>query len=567
MPAHDTKRLMVIVTAMATLLLSLVPVPVHATESKSEPARRADVLFEQYTRDGSPGLAVAVIRQGEVVFARGYGLADVQRRIPISTSTVFNVGSVSKQFTGLAVAMLVNEGRLSLDDDLRTQIPQMQPTLPGISVRQLSQHTSGLRDFIGALRLADVDPRDPISFNQMLKLVTRQNSVNFPPGTQYSYSNTNYALLAEIVERVAGKRFPIWMSEHVFEPLGMTHSQYLLSPTSTAPSRAMSYLRNPEGEIQYAPDNLSVYGCSSLLSSVDDLVLWMRNFGDAHVGGRDALTLMHSPKAADSGVGMKYAYGLEHQVYRGQPTLEHSGGWAGFTSNVMYFPEHHSGVIVLSNFGAIHPINTARALADLFLPDILAPVDKSHSAKRRSVRVAPRILDRYVGAYQLGAGWYVRITREGRSLVAGVGSEPKARLVARSETAFRVQHYGAEIEFVVDVPGPASAILARGRRSPRVDETGFIPPKDLSEFVGQYSSHELDATYPIELRSGSLVLMTRSPRPIKLSHAWRDDFSGSAYPFTSIEFQRDEKGRVTGLLVNANDRNRDVKFVRRAEAS
>ena len=555
---------MVIATATAALLLSLLPV--YAEGIKSDPGQRADVLFERYTKAGSPGLAVAVIRRGEVMFAQGYGLADVQRRIPISTSTVFNVGSVSKQFTGLAVAMLVNEGKLSLDADLRTRIPQMQPTLPRISVRQLSQHTSGLRDFIGTLRLADVDPRDPISFGQMLALVTRQNSVNFPPGAQYSYSNTNYALLAEIVERVAGQRFPAWMSEHVFEPLGMTHSQYLLSPTSTSPSRAVSYLRNPEGEIQYAPDNLSVYGCSSLLSSVDDLVLWMRNFGDARVGGRDVLTLMHSPTEAISGVDMKYAFGLEHQIYRGQATLEHSGGWAGFTSNVMYFPEHDSGVIVLSNFGEIHPINTARALADLFLPDILAPVDKPHPSKRRSVNVAPRILDRYVGAYRLGAGWYVRITRNGRSLVASVASEAKAKLVAHSETEFWVKDYGAEIEFVADVPGPASAIMYRGKISPRVDEAGLIPPKDLNEYVGQYSSEELGVNYPIELRAGSLVLLTHSPRPIKLSHAWRDDFSGSAYPFTSVAFQRDGKGRITGLLVNANERNRDVRFVRRREA-
>lgn len=199
---------MVVTTAMAALLLSLVLVPVLAEVSRSDPDRRADALFAKYNKAGSPGLAVAVIRQGEVVFARRYGLADVQRQIPISTSTVFNVGSVSKQFTGLAVAMLVNEGKLSLDADVRTQIPQMQPELPGIRVRQLLQHTSGLRDFIGALRLADVDPRDPISFNQMLNLVTRQKGVNFTPGTQYSYSNANYALLAEIVERVAGKPFP-----------------------------------------------------------------------------------------------------------------------------------------------------------------------------------------------------------------------------------------------------------------------------------------------------------------------------------------------------------------------
>ncbi len=555
-----------ITTAMAALLLSLVVVPAQAGASRSDPDRRADALFAKYTKGGSPGVAVAVIRRGDVVFARGYGLADVQRRMPISTSTVFNVGSVSKQFTGLAVAMLVSEGKLSLDADVRTQIPQLQPELPGISLRQMSQHTSGLRDFIGALRLADVDPRDPISFSQMLNLVTLQKSVNFTPGTQYSYSNTNYALLAEIVERVRGRAFPLWMSEQVFEPLGMTHTRYLLSPVSTTPGRAMSYLRNPEGEVQYAPDNLSVYGCSSLLSSVDDLVLWVRNFGDARVGGRDSLTLMQSPTEAISGTDMKYAFGLEHRVYRGQPTLEHSGGWAGFTSNVMYFPENNSGVIVLSNFGEVHPINTARALADLFLADILAPVDRPRSVTKRNARVPAKILDRYIGAYRLGAGWYVRITRDGRSLVATVASESKVRLIARSETKFWVQDYGAEIEFIADASAPASAIRFRGRQAPRVDEEGLIAPIDLNEYVGHYASDELGIGYPIELRSGSLVLVTRSSRPIKLSHAWRDDFSGSAYPFTSVAFERDGKGVIKGFLVNANERNRDVKFVRRPDA-
>lgn len=196
-----------------------------------------------------------------------------------------------------------------------------------------------------------------------------------------------------------------------------------------------------------------------------------------------------------------------------------------------------------------------------------APVGQPHSAKRQSVNVAPRILDRYVGAYQLGAGWYVRITRNGRSLVASVASEAKAKLVARSEAGFWVKDHGAEIEFVSDVPGPASAIMYRGKISPRVYEAGLIPAKDLNEYVGQYSSEELGVNYSIELRGGSLVLMTHSPRPIKPSHAWRDDFSGSAYPFTSVAFQRDGKGRITGLLVTANERNRDVRFVRRQKTS
>jgi len=571
MPATGIQGFKCGVMAAGVLLLSLALPPAQAAGRGPDLGRRADALFEQYTKAGSPGLAVAVIRQGTVVFARGYGLADVERGTPISTATVFNVGSVSKQFTGLAVAMLVNDGKLSLDTDIRTHIPQMQPELPRISLRQLSQHTSGLRDFIGALRLADVDPRDPISFDQMLHLVTRQKSVNFTPGSEFSYSNTNYALLAEIVERVTGKDFPLWMSEQVFEPLGMTRSQYLVSPISVAPAnvpeRAMSYLRNPEGEVQFAPDNLAVHGCSSLLSSVDDLVSWVRNFSTARVGGRNSMTMMHSPPDAISAADMTYALGLEHQTYRGQSTVEHSGGWAGFTSNVMHFPEHDSGVIVLSNFGEIHPVNTARALADLFLADLLAPVERTASVPTRRYKVRPANLDRYLGAYRLGAGWYVRISRDGRALVAGVSGRHKARLTARSETRFLLADYAAEIDFVVDAPGPASAFMFRDKQALRVDEDGFIPPHDLKEFVGNYSSDELGVTYPIRLRSGSLVLLSRSSGPVSLNHAWRDDFRGSSYPYTSVAFERDGQGRIQGLLINANERNREVRFVRKTDAS
>lgn len=548
-------------TVRVVTLLLAAPAAAGA-QPAAELARQADALFAQYATGSSPGLAVAVVRRGIVIFQRGYGLADVERRIPITTSTVFDAGSVSKQFTGLAVAMLVTEGALSLNENIRTYLPEMHPSLPAISVRQLLHHSSGLRDFVGGLRLGGLSANDSIGVRQMLRFATHQQSLNFAPGSEYSYSNTGYALLAVIVSRVSGEPFDSFVSERLLRPLAMRQSGYPASRSADLPQPAHSYTRAANGPVTLAPNVLNVPGSSSLRTSVDDLILWVRNFDDAKVAGRAAMDLARRPDTLISGAVVQYGFGVELGRYRGAETVEHSGGWAGYTANIMYFPAHQSSIIVLSNFGVVNPIRASRALADVFLADVLGQPDTIARPVAATVEVAPEVLDRYRGVYRLGPAWYLRIGRDGASLTAQATGEPKARGSARSDTDFWFPHYNSSITFVTDTV-PAPALIQRGVRAPRVDERGLTPPASLSGFTGVYHSEELGTTYSVTTSDDRLVLTSAHTGRIVLTHAWGDEFSGSAFPFTAVSFERDGNGSASRLSVYVNDRNRNVVFLKR----
>jgi CubicO group peptidase (beta-lactamase class C family) len=521
-------------------------------------ADRADALFAHYNRDDSPGLAVAVVRAGAVVFARGYGLANREQRTRIATSTVFDVGSVTKQFTGMAVAMLAEEGALTLDADIRRYLPEMNQQLPPISVRQLLHHTSGLRDFVGGLRLGGWGEHDPMTRDDVLRFATRQVTLNFPPGTEYSYSNTNYGLLAEIVSRVSGQPFAQFVADRMFRPLGMKDTGFPDSARSSA--FASSYVIDPSGRLQLAVNVLNAPGPSSLRTSIDDLVRWVTNFDSGRVGGSAVFAHVRTPGRLNGGVATAYGFGVELQRYRGAHTIEHSGAWAGYTANVLYFQEHQAGVIVLSNLGSVNPIRASRALADIFFADVLGDVLPPPVPPRHDARVDPHVLDRYTGTYRLGPGWYLRVGREGRALTVQANGEPKTNALAISDTAFWVPDYKSLIAFSGDA---VPVLRLRDLRGEQVLSAGLTTPAAFDQFAGRYTSDEVSASVTIAVDNRTLVLRTAHGQTTSLAHAWGDDFSGSRYPFSAVTFERDQAGQVVALSVFANERNRNVRFVKR----
>jgi len=553
------------VFALAMMFILAVPVAGVGGQSNAPDERRIDSLFAQYTRGTTPGASVAVVRDGKILFSKGYGFANLEHRAPITPATVFDVASVSKQFAGLAVAMLVTEGRVKLTDDIRKYIPEMGDVGHTITVGHLVHHTSGLRDWPGTLSLAGWRMDDVIAFDQILRMAYNQRSLNFVPGAEYTYSNTGYNLLAEMVARVTGKSFREWTDENLFRPLGMTSSHFHDDHTRIVPNRAFGYARRPDSTYSAVTNNLMALGSSSLFSTAEDLAKWVTNFDDQKVGGPAAITQMRERVPLNDGSPNAYAFGLVHGQYRGQPTLSHSGGWASFATFVVHFPQQRFGVIVLANSGVVNPTRASYAIADMFLEKELgprAPANTNALATAPAVDVSPAVLDRYTGLYKLGPGWYVRVRREGNALRTQASREAEFVMSARSDTAFWVDAYSTPMTFrwVQDQP---TQLTYRGRQYAKLAEPTPLTRAQLAAFTGDYASEELATVYRVEPDDSGLVMRHRRHGTIRLTRLWGDDFGGSMWFTRSVEFQRDARGQVTGFAVLIDERSRNVRFAKR----
>ena len=367
---------------------------------------KVDQLFAEWNRSDSPGAALAVVRDGEAVYKQGYGTANLEYDIPITTTTIFDIASVSKQFAAFAIATLSYKGKFSLDDDIRMHLPDVPDFGNTITIRHLLHHTSGLRDWVQSLVIAGDMMDDVISFKHILKMARHQKTLNFEPGAEFLYSNTGYNLLAEIVERVTGDSFREWTDTHIFKPLGMTNSHFHDDYEMILKNRAYSYQSDENGGFKHAVNNTTALGSSSLYSTVEDLAKWILNFDDTRIGEQAVIEQMHQRGVLNDGEQIDYAFGLNIGEYRGLKTVGHSGSWRGFRSHLMRFPDQKFGVVILCNLDTFNPLNLAEKVADLYLTDVLASVETSEPEKAtesaediKSEPLSPEQLAEFEGDY------------------------------------------------------------------------------------------------------------------------------------------------------------------------
>ena len=384
---------------------------------------KVDQLFAEWNRSNSPGAALAIVREGEVVYKQGYGIANLEYDVPITTTTIFDIASVSKQFAAFAIATLSHEEKLSLDDDIRVYLPDLPDFGNTISIRHLLHHTSGLRDWVQSLVIAGDMMDDVISFKHILKMVRHQKVLNFEPGAEFLYSNTGYNLLAEIVERVTGDSFREWTDTHIFKPLGMTNSHFHDDYEMILKNRAYSYQSVENGEFNHAVNNTTALGSSSLYSTVEDLAKWILNFDDTRIGEQTVIEQMHQRGVLNDGEQIDYAFGLNIGEYRGLKTVGHSGSWRGFRSHLIRFPDQKFGVVILCNLDTFNPLDLAEKVADLYLADVLTPVETSESEKAtepaediKSEPLTPEQLTKFEGDYyteELDTTYSIRVRGDG----------------------------------------------------------------------------------------------------------------------------------------------------------
>jgi CubicO group peptidase (beta-lactamase class C family) len=331
-----------------TLLLVAAPVRAQAPSSPDSAARWVDSVLSPFASAQSPGCAVGVTRGGSLVFAKGYGMADLEHDTPITADTRFYIASISKQFTAMSIVLLALDGKLSLDDSIRKWVPEVPSFGTVITLRQLLTHTSGLRDYYTLLAVSGWPSDGQLTEKQFLSLVGRQKSLNFAPGDEFLYSNTGYALLSIVVRRASGQSLRNFAAERIFKPLGMTHTEFRDDHRALIPQRALGY--QPTGSTyRISQPETDVVGDGGVYSTVEDLGKWVANFDTGRVGGQRAIAMLQAPGTLNDGQTIPYALAMTIGDFHGLKTYAHSGAYGGYRSTLLRFPQPDVSVITLCN--------------------------------------------------------------------------------------------------------------------------------------------------------------------------------------------------------------------------
>ncbi len=552
--------------------LTLASTPI-ADENPAEITKKVDALFAQYDKPNSPGCALGVIREGRLIYARGYGFANLEHNIPISSKTVFDIGSTSKQFAAASILLLAQHGKLSLDDDIRKLIQEIAAYEQKITIRHLLHHTSGLRDYLTLMSLAGTDFSSVTTDDDALKLLARQKEINFAPGAEHLYSNSGYFLLSVIVRRASGKSLREFAQEHIFTPLGMKHTHFHDDHTMIVPFRATGYSPKQNGGFGIEMSNFEQTGDGAVFTTIEDLLLWDQNFYQPKVGGRELIDLLLTTGKLNSGEQLKYASGLFVGEHKGLRMISHGGAWAGYRAELIRFPEERFSVACLCNVGSSNPSRLARQVAELYLSDRLKPENSisasSTTALVSSVRLSPQELAQRTGAFReqaTGALWKVTAA-EGNLVVDTSSITFQAAAISKSQ--FRAVNAPANILITFDNAEPGKSSVMRVQietEKARVFEAISLPvltPALLAEYAGDYYSDELQTLYRVAHEDGKLFLRLANrdtelaKRPLQTSV--RDAFTVRGL---NLNFVRDGQSRISHFIMNAG-RVKNIRFLKR----
>ncbi len=382
------------------------------TSNLSGPSSRelqVDALFSQWDKAGSPGFSIGIIRNGKMLYGRGYGMATLDYDIPLTTHSVFNIGSEAKQFTAMCILILSRRGLLSLDDPIQKYLPEMMVYEDPITIRHLIHHTSGLREYCPLGRFVGFNFENHIPHKAILDLLYSQKGLNHKPGSEFSYCNTGYILLAEIVRRVSGMNLRDFAEKEIFSPLGMKHTHFRNDYFDVIRNRAVGHTRTDAG-FRALTSDFDMIGDGGLWTTVEDLCLWDANFYDNILddGDQTLINEVTTRGTLGSDEVQSYAFGLEHGTYLGLPIIFHGGRFAGHRAYLMRFPNERFSVICLSNVGGEPLRPLACQIADIYLIEsfetngekswMAVDIPTEEVATTRAI-LAPEDIAKYCGSY------------------------------------------------------------------------------------------------------------------------------------------------------------------------
>lgn len=532
------------------------PGPVVA-QAPADASMQVDEIFAPWTGNRSPGCAVGVVQNGITVLERAYGMADLEHDVPNTPETIFEGGSLSKQFTAAAVVLLALEGKLSLTDDIRTYLPEIPDYGHTITLRHLMTHTSGLRDW-GSVAGISGWGREQRSHDHadVLDILSRQSALNFIPGHEYSYSNSGFNLLAIIVGRVSGMPFAEFSRQRIFEPLGLRNTQWRDDYRRLVPGRSTAYSTTVDGWEINRPIEY-VHGNGGILTTVGDLGIWNQALTDGRLGGPEFVRMMHETGELNDGSRIVYAGGLRVEPFRGVPSVNHTGSTAGYRAFLGRYPDQSLSVAMLCNASNVSTGGTGGDIASVYLGDLVAdrPQPDFEGAS------ADVDLTRWVGLYRDPVtGNTTEISMREGLLVRG--STPLLPLTGgEADAEFRVGRGETRLVFQERDDGGVAFQEDAWQYSEQLYERvePWAPTEaDLAALAGIYHSDDAETRYAVSVADGELTIRQRPDVTRTLQPIYRDAFRMGG---SIVRFQRDGSGAVDGLSLSLG-RVYDMRFER-----
>ena len=519
-------------------------------------SQKCDSIFKTY--QDKPGVAVLIVQDGKIAFEKGYGLANLEYNIPVTPATVFDIASVSKQFTGFAISTLIQEGKISPEDDIHKYLPEVPDFGKKITIRNLIHHTSGLRDWPEALHAAGWRWEEAFAWDDIMRMVQQQKELDFEPGSRYQYSNTGYNLLAAIVEKVTGKILPIWVDENIFKPLQMNSSEALTDYSKVIKNLAGSYYED-NGVFHKSSDMLTAWGSSSIFTTVEDLSKWIIRFQHGLDEKDPVYMRMVETDRLNDGEKNNYAYGNQIIDDEGLLNINHTGGWASFSTVISTYPSQKLSIILLSNNGGFDSYGSANYVARALIGAKFRTEKDPKSvdwAGKPTVKVNLSLLQKYTNTYKLGDGWYVTFTLEDGKLMAQASGEAKFQTEPKSDTVIWAPAYNSEFRFR-DITEQANSVKYRNIIAPRIIPLK-IDPSHFGQYAGIYHSPELETVYRVYFQHNKLMAHHLRFGEFELMP---DIYTEGI--FTSEigkwKFEKDRQGNVTGFKLSGG-RIRNIRF-------
>ncbi|NET32933.1 MAG: beta-lactamase family protein [Cyanothece sp. SIO1E1] len=479
-----------------------------------------DQVFEAWAKPGVPGASLGVIQNGELVFAHGYGLANLEYDIPNDENSVFRIGSTSKQFTAACIVLLSQQGKLNLDTSLSSFFPDFPGYAATITLKHLIHHTSGIRDYLQLAYLKGLSEFDYYADADVLNWLINQTNLNFQPGEEYLYSNSGYWLLGQIVEKASGKNMAEFAKSEIFDPLEMSNTHFHNDHNRIVKNRASGYIPIDEENYRISMTTLDTIGDGGIFTSVSDIKKWDDEFYNRSILNDEFWEIMTTVGRLNNGKKIDYAGGLIIDNYKGQRTIAHGGAFVGFRAELLRFPDQKTTIAIFSNRGDAVPWDMAYQVADIVLKGVLVEdesiedtsPDQHHTQEEYS-------LEQLAGDYEIQSGIVIRFSVHSGSLqVLQIWNNASYSISRSGLNEFRIPE-NDDLTFTFselsDNLAQTLTIVQAGNtsvanRAEVFDSSGI----DLTEFTGSYYSEELSASYHFELVDGNLQLGIASNIPV-----------------------------------------------------
>jgi CubicO group peptidase (beta-lactamase class C family) len=549
---------------LITLIVSILTLNASAQLSETRQLQ-IDSLFIAWNKPNHPGGSIGVMQNDKIIFSKSYGLASLEYLIPNSTGTIFNTGSVSKQFTAMGIVLLHLQGKLSVDDDIRKYLPELHDFGEKITISHMLHHTSGLRSLHAMLELAGWRGDDSRTNEDLNRFMTMQRDLNFKPGSEYLYCNTGYMLMVNIIEKVTGEKFPIWIKENVFRPLGMNNTYLEDKYDNVVSNNATSYYKSQKGDFDRAVEFWGYIGSGNMHSTTNDLLKWLRNFYEPKTIWEKPFELLKTLDKFNDGSDNNYAYGVFVDNYLKHNRIQHGGSIGGFNAWIGTYPNEKLSIAILTNFSSSSVSSKANQIAKLLLPKLEKvnnEIEKENNPIKMTV-LSNKQLKKYESNYWNDKENYARkIYLKNDTLRYSRSLTNESPIVPIGNNQFQMLNVAVDLKVKFINNGIEKSMNVTEDNGKPSNFQSFEPTKltkeELLLYTGEFYSYELETTYVIYLKNDTLSLHHARHGDSKMKIIKKDVLEGE-WPLLSAKFKRDKVGKITGILVS-NGRVRNLWF-------